>query len=512
MSAAHLEQRRERINAAAIALLVLLCAGYVFPRWADPNQNSRLDMIFAVVEDQTFRIDRFVANTVDYAKVGDAYFSDKAPGAAFLGIPVYAALRPLLDSSAAASFTERLAAHPAFAGTLRATGSGVSDEKVRFAIVQIAVSLLVSALATAFLAAGIYLWSRRLTPHAPPRVIAALGYGLLTPAYAYSNALYGHQLAAALLFGAFLLVPERPAQVRAGRLLLIGALLGYSVVSEYPAALAVFVLATFAAFRLLRLGRPVQVAWIGLAGAAVAAGWLAYNTAVFGGPLELGYSHSELWVEQHETGFMSLTAPSWIALWGILGSRYRGLFFYAPWLLLSLPGLWIGLRRGMPRAALLASAGVVVVIVLFNASSAMWWGGYAVGPRYLLPMLPFLVLLAVPALDALCRTLAGRLLLLLAFAWSALLVWGVTLAEQAFPPDTLLDPLLQHALPNWQQGNIARNLGTILGLRGAASLLPLLALLLLFGAGWAALLRTRPRPTTAHTAPELPELAARQGQ
>jgi len=82
-----------KVNGLFIFLIVFLSIIYTFPCWADPNQNSRLDMAFAVVEDGSFQIDRFVWNTVDYAKVGDHYYSDKAPGTALLGIPIYAGLK-----------------------------------------------------------------------------------------------------------------------------------------------------------------------------------------------------------------------------------------------------------------------------------------------------------------------------------------------------------------------------------------------------------------------------------
>ena len=114
----------------------------------------------------------------------------------------------------------------------------------------------------------------------------------------------------------------------------------------------------------------------------------------------------------------------------------------------------------------------------------MWWGGFAVGPRYLLPALPFMVVpLAVvferwgsaPAFKAAAGGLA---------AWSFLATWGLTLAEQAFPSDSLRSPLLEHALPHWQTGNIARNVGTILGFEGAWSLVPLALLLVGIGLTW----------------------------
>ena len=64
------EQHRERWTSVGLFLLLVLCYTYTLPRWADPNQNSRLDMVVAVVDEGTFRIDEYVENTVDYAKVG----------------------------------------------------------------------------------------------------------------------------------------------------------------------------------------------------------------------------------------------------------------------------------------------------------------------------------------------------------------------------------------------------------------------------------------------------------
>jgi hypothetical protein len=124
----------------------------------------------------------------------------------------------------------------------------------------------------------------------------------------------------------------------------------------------------------------------------------------------------------------------------------------------------------------------VLAMFLFNASSIMWWGGFAIGPRYLLPGLPFMALAVAFAIDPAmrgevnARRRAGlALAVMLLGVWSLAATWGMTLAEQAFPSDAIRDnPYVQFALPNWLAGNIARNLGTIMGLRGLAGLLPLL--------------------------------------
>jgi hypothetical protein len=463
--------RTRRVEILIFVTLVI-CYVYFFPRWADPNQNSRLDMVIAVVDDGTFQIDDYVENTVDYAKVGEHYYSDKAPGTAFLGIPVYAALKGFLDLPVMEKVMDRLADNKALEATLWEGGTGLLEHKVRFAIAQIALTFVASALPTALIGVLMFSLLRRFTPLPCPRTLVVLGYALFTPAFAYAGAFYGHQLCAACLFGAFYLASSGVKSLSTRSLLGIGLLLGYSVITEYPSVLIVAVLFLYSFYRLTDKRR---IGWVIVTGGLIAAGWMAYNTAIFGSPLELGYGYSELWVEQHHTGFMSLTLPHWEAIWGITFSAFRGLFVLSPLLLLAAPGFVLWWRSSEHRPEFWVALTSVVFMFLFNSSSIMWWGGFAVGPRYLLPMLPFM---ALPIVFILREWGGHRLLkglLAVFYAWSVIATWGLTLSGQAFPRDTLRNPLVEYAWPNWQTGNIARNLGMFLGLPGIASLLPLLA-------------------------------------
>lgn len=507
-----------RVDLLAIFVIALLCYAWFFPRWADPNQNSRLNMVVAVVDDGTFMIDKYVANTVDYAKVNGHYYSDKAPGSAFLGIPIYAGLRVVLDLPVVDRLTERLANSDAFKATLREEGSGVLKDKVRFAIAQIVLSFVTNAIPTALMCALMYVLLMQWGASRGVGIFTALAYGLLTPAFAYANAFYGHQLSAALLFFAFYMLFQmrRPAAATPAwwKLLIVGLLLGLSVITEYPTILIALAVLLYGLHVLRRRDAWPRVAFVLAGMAACAAVLLVYNTVVFGGPFKLGYGNSELWEAQHSAGFMSLTFPHIDALWGITFSPFRGLFLLSPVLLLAVPGFVMWYRARRLRAEFSVAVFSVFAMFLFNASSIMWWGGFAVGPRYLLPGLPFMALAIAFAIDPLIRGVESRrpawqtLTVGLLSAWSLVATWGMTLAEQAFPSDAIRgNPYLEFALPNWLAGNIARNLGTIAGFRGLAGLLPLVAALAVIALVWWWLSRRSSQQTAITQKPAAPYIA-----
>jgi MFS family permease len=472
----------ERKKGWLLFAILLICYAYFFPRWADWNQNSRLDMVMAVVDHGTLAIDEYYQNTGDYAYYNGHYYSDKAPGAAFLGIPVYAVLKGFLDLPVMASVMDTLTNNEALKATLREEGTGLLGHKVRFAITQTVLTFVASALPTALMGVLMYRLLVRFTTRPWPRIGVVLGYGLLTPAFAYAGAFYGHQLSAACLFTAFYLVFVGTKPLPTRSLLAVGLLLGYSVITEYPSVLIMGILFLYTFYRLSDRRR---IGWVILIGALIATGWMIYNTAIFGSPLELGYSYSELWTERHHTGFMSLTWPRWEAIWGITFSPFRGLFVLSPLLLLAVPGFILWWRSGKHRPEFWVVLTSVLAMFLFNSSSIMWWGGFAVGPRYLLPMLPFMALPIIFVSHEWENRMWMRVLSIALFAWSLIATWGLTLAEQAFPPETLRKPLVEYAWTNWQTGNIARNLGMFLHLPGILSLLPLLGgAMVLLAAMW----------------------------
>ena len=101
----------------------------------------------------------------------------------------------------------------------------------------------------------------------------------------------------------------------------------------------------------------------------------------------------------------------------------------------------------------------------------MWWGGYAVGPRYIIPMLPFICLVSVFYLDRywgrsiVCFVTCALVVL------SVGLITAVTIAGQQFP-DYTWNALMDYAVPRLAGGDIARNLGMLMHMPGWSSLVP----------------------------------------
>ncbi|HWQ12431.1 MAG TPA: hypothetical protein VNL77_06515 [Roseiflexaceae bacterium] len=450
--------------------ILLACYGYFLPRWADWNQNSRLDLVLAIVDDGTLAIDRYVANTGDYAKFNGHYYSDKAPGLSFLAVPVYMAARPVLQAGPVRQVIERLADSAAFNQTVSEAGTGLLREKIYLALVLTLVTFVTVAAPGALLGVLLFRFLAIFGIRAGLRAVLALVYGLATPAFPYAGAFYAHQLVAALLFGAFFLaflIGQRRISQRWSPL--VGFLLGYALISEYPAALIV---AAVGLYLLAVLPDRRWVVGAAAAGVPPLALMMAYNYAIFGTLLPVGYKYSELWQAEHQIGFMSLSGLSAEALWGVTFGQMRGLFFIAPVLLLAAVGLVVWLRGGKQRLELAVCAWSAASFLVFNGSSAMWFGGFAVGPRYVVPMLPFLAM----GLGAFAAHWGGRwwarVLAVPLGAWSLAAVWAETIGGQSFP-QFQPRPLIDYSMPALAAGDIARNLGMALDLTGWASLLPL---------------------------------------
>ena len=392
---------RMRERTAAIIIFVTLVAAYafVFPRWLDWNQNSRFDLTAAIVEHGTLSIDEYVHNTGDYAVFGEHAFSDKMPGLSFLAVPVYTVIRPFTHLDFIQNLFVSTRHIEAVTTTLNRPPDQISPDEFQFAANLYLTVLIVVALPSALLGVILFSFLGQLGYSAAVRALAVIAYGLATPAFSYSGTFYSHQFTATALFAAFAWIHAfRARRPRTIELLLLGALLGIIVITEVP---AVFIVALLGLYAIWTLRRATPIALMIIGGLPPLIITALYHWSIFGTPFTLAYLHHVRldWREQFQTGLLSASFLRWGNIWGLTFSSYRGLFFSAPILLLSIPGFWLIARRANWRAEWLVSLSSSIGLLLIFGLSADWNGGYSAGPRYLIPMIPFMVWPLAATLD-----------------------------------------------------------------------------------------------------------------
>lgn len=251
-----------------------------------------------------------------------------------------------------------------------------------------------NALVTALTALVLCALSLRLGLTRRRSLAVTLLFGLATPAWAYTTTFFSEPSIALCLIVAVaaLLWREIPT---AGCAAVIGLALGVALLVRLDSALYAIPFAASLAVRAPRERRPALLLAVGLAPMLALAATGAYNAARFGSPFTAGYGIAG---DTHDLHPPHTLKALWEGVYGPLLSPGKGLFLYAPIALLAIPG-FVRLARGGDRAAGALIASVVALAVLAHANTAIvWLGGWAWGPRFLIPIVPVLLLAAGTAL------------------------------------------------------------------------------------------------------------------
>ena len=464
-----------RARALLIAAVLFISYAY-FYEGGGWNQNSRFDLIRAIIEQRTLRIDAYHGNTGDKALYQGHYYSDKAPGLALLALPAVAAVRPILR----------------MAGVNPVSPRGV-------VIMSYFATLFAVSLPTALACSCLFLIALRLGSTMSGAAFAAFAVGLATPVWAWATLFWGHALTGScLVFGlaaAVMLWENQGAWNDPLWSFAAGLAAGWATVSEYPAApasgvVAVLALALAWSSESTRRWRVIAGLTAGVVVCLIVL--MIYQRAAFGSSLHLGYSYYEEgafpWMKR---GFMGLTYPRVDVMLKLLFSCRRGILLAAPLIAVAPLGLWLLWKQANTRSIAVAVAAVAAYYFLFNASFYAWHGGWSYGPRYLGAAVPVLGIGLAP-LWSRAQPRLRRLLAIFAICGAALSLMAVSTTAQ--PPLRFRCPVVELLWPSFWAGKLslnqfsflapweeipsqshgAFNLGELAGLHGLASLIPLL--------------------------------------
>jgi hypothetical protein len=369
------------------------------------NQNANFDLTRAIVERHTFAIDAYYQNTGDISTHAGHIYANKAPGLSLLAaIPYALGLRSMVLCTVAICAT--------------------SGALLIVLIFSYAVRSGASAPSPGAGGGGV-----------PSALLLALLFAFGTYIFAYSTVFFAHVPTALCLFLAF---------VKRDNPWLAGAAAGLAVLCNYAALPAAIVIAV-----LIAVERRRAIVKVIAGGLPFAIFLIAYQTICFGGPFRTAV---EATTENFKTrgAFLGVfTLPRLDVAFMLLFSRYRGLFFLSPFLIFAFAGAVVMIRKrdAFRVRELVTAAAVFLSFLMVSASFNGWHGGSAIGPRYMLPALPFLVVPMMAVVDRM------RPLWIILGAISIAFNFAVV-AVNPLPSRTIADPIFRYTLPLLIEGKL----------------------------------------------------------
>ncbi|HEX8295373.1 MAG TPA: hypothetical protein VF593_03680 [Chthoniobacteraceae bacterium] len=242
-------------------------------------------------------------------------------------------------------------------------------------------------------------------------LLATLSFAFGTMFLPYGTIFFDHNVTATFLVAALYFI--RRSEGRA--YCLAGFCAGFAAITNYVAAVAVIILGVYLLLARRTSGTP-RLQWRGslLYSLGVLAPFLFicwYGWVCFGSPFRINNDFQNPLFKDPEGALGMFALPSGYVAALISVSPFRGLFFLSPVLIMGFYGWFVWLRDKTFVAEARLCLAMFAFFFLVNASFNGYHGGFAVGPRYLIPALPFIALPLVTAF-ANWRRLTGGLALI----------------------------------------------------------------------------------------------------
>lgn len=441
-------QRTKWFSFILIFFLVnVFLSSYFLDIWPTPNCVSRALPVLTFSESRTLKIDKYADFTLDKSRVGEHFYSDKAPLPTFCMIPLYEIIKYFdlesINSNAGRHYPVYIGYHIG------------KDDLRNFMLpwlipILIAGGFVFGSIPFALIILLSFVALSQMKTSVSPVLMAMLAwYGSFV--FVFSGTFFNHVFSGFLLLVSFILLKRN-------NYVLSGSVLGFSFLSEYTVIIA----APFWLICIWMKEKKMRQPLIFAAGLLPSILFIAiYNWMITGYPwtmLNAYHATEKFQALHHHYGF---SFPSLKALWGLSFSGWMGLFNFAPVLYCIAFYVILMLIKNKKtyfsvETKFLAWFGLTFFVTI--SSFFTWWGGWSYGPRYL-------IVLAVPLLyEGLLIISREKINPLLFYAAALLGVAGAWIAKATvvymvpFPEyEGFFNPFLHILLPDFFAGRFNAN-------------------------------------------------------
>ena len=360
-----------------------------FEPWID---TAKLDLTRAIVDKHRFEIDSYINDTEDYiGNTGDRayynnhYYSDKPPGASFLTVPIYAVFKLFF---------------------------GMPDTDLKLHILELMIIAFSSVLFSALLVVLMYKILRFFVKKEMYRILITVIFGLGTMVFAYATIIYQCAVANFFAFLCFYLILKMKQENKFSNknFFIAGLCGGFAITCEYSSS--IIILACI--IMILALKKWKQLVPFLLGFSITISLLFMYNYSIFGNVLDIAYNYLDekiflmeekifpvICINGYAQGFIPLhfiktdvmpffSLAKFKIILRLLFYPCSGLFFYSPILALSLVGLLYMHKKHKLEANLIIF--IFTLFLIYNSQILDWGAGSSFGPRFLYPIVSFLML------------------------------------------------------------------------------------------------------------------------
>jgi hypothetical protein len=376
-------------------------------------------LVVSIVDRQTFDLDPYLGLHPDIFEMPDGHsFHGANPGASMLAAIPYFMLKPVVDRIVNRELRNRAGATTAVYDDPRAERREFyrvvreNGWDIRFGLVSLITLALFMAPLTAWSAVVLHRTLLRAGLPEGQALGGTLLYALGTPIFFRTGYLSQNLAVGVFALVAFCLLwnpNARSALSERSRLLLAGLLGGLAVLCDYSGGIAIAMLGLYALWR-LHDDRPILSAlktsmWyiVGSVGPVLML-WY-YQWSAFGSFWRPPQHHMPP-VEWSDLGYQGVTGPQWELGELLLFDPRYGLLAAAPLLAIAVAAPFLTRRTFLGKREIAFSLLFTVAMLVFFSSVQYTRLQYFTGIRYMVPVIPFLVLASLVVLRRLPRALA----------------------------------------------------------------------------------------------------------
>ncbi|MFA6924440.1 MAG: hypothetical protein WC223_09330 [Bacteroidales bacterium] len=324
-------------------LINFLLTIFYIDTWENGNTTARALPVITYFENHTFQLDKYHTQTCDISYVNNHYYPEKAPLPTFIVMPFFWLFKTL--------------------GIIKMHDGSFYGKEV-----FVLGSVICSVLPFLFIILITFKHLNKKKLSFSPVLLCMLPlYGSFI--FVFSASYFAHIFAGFLLLLSYILLKKE-------KYLLSGVLLGLSFLSEFTVGIALPIWA----FQIYFNKKNFKKSFDFITGFLPSLIFIfIYNFYFTGNPFDMIYKY---YINANpDAAPYSLDIISLSKIWKITFGVYRGVFFYAPFLILILLSVFkIKYFKQFFKSYLPLFC---LIYFTYIALSATWYGGWTYGPRYL---------------------------------------------------------------------------------------------------------------------------------